>query len=91
MQPAQRYLLIVRRGPQQGKGYALDGALASVGRYTGNTIVIADETVSRHHARLRKTGDGYTIEDMNSANGLYVNDSRVTGPRAVHRRRHPAG
>lgn len=78
-----RYLLVVRRGPKQGHSFPLNSALASLGRYAGNTIVIPDETVSRHHARLRQTADGYTIEDLNSANGLYVNDSRVTDPRAL--------
>lgn len=78
-----RYALFVRRGPQQGRSFPLDSALASVGRYAGNTIIIPDETVSRHHARLHQTPDGYTIEDLNSANGLFVNDSRVTAPRAL--------
>jgi hypothetical protein len=78
-----RYLLIIRRGPQQGRGFPLEGALATVGRYAGNTVIISDETVSRHHARLRQTDDGYIIEDLKSANGLFVNGERVTEPRPL--------
>jgi predicted component of type VI protein secretion system len=66
-----------------GHSYKLTSALASLGRYAGNTIVISDETISRHHARLRRTEQGYTIEDLNSANGVFVNQERVTSPRAL--------
>jgi len=83
MQTANKYVLVIRRGPEQGKAFRLDTALVSLGRYAGNTITIADEAVSRHHARLKQAGDGYSIEDLNSANGLYVNDSRVTEPRPL--------
>lgn len=83
MQNANRYVLVIRRGPQKGKGFTLSGALETLGRYAGNTITIPDETVSRHHARMRQTGDGYTVEDLNSANGLFVNGERITAPRAL--------
>lgn len=83
MQNKNRYILIIRRGPQQGRGFPLEGALATIGRYAGNTIIISDETVSRHHARLRQTGDGYAAEDLKSANGLFVNGDRVTEPRPL--------
>jgi pSer/pThr/pTyr-binding forkhead associated (FHA) protein len=77
------YILVIKRGPNQGKGFPLDSALTTVGRYTGNTVIIPDETISRHHARIRKTDEGYSIEDLNSANGLFVNGSRVTAARAL--------
>lgn len=78
-----RFMVVIRRGPQQGRGFPLEAGLVSLGRYAGNTIIISDETVSRHHARLRKTDEGYVAEDLNSANGLFVNGERVTAPRPL--------
>jgi len=78
-----RYMVVIRRGPQQGRGFPLEAGLVSLGRYAGNTIIISDETVSRHHARLRKSEEGYSAEDLNSANGLFVNGERVTAPRLL--------
>ncbi len=75
-----RFQLTVQLGPELGVVHNLTGDLVTIGRYTGNTIVIADEEISRHHARLTRTADGYTIEDLGSSNGLFVNSVRVTHP-----------
>lgn len=39
--------------------------------------------ISGHHARLRRTSNGMVIEDLNSANGTFVNGWRIAGPTAV--------
>jgi pSer/pThr/pTyr-binding forkhead associated (FHA) protein len=49
-----------------------------IGRSPDNDIAIENLAVSRHHASLRKVSDHYVVEDMNSANGTYVNGVRVT-------------
>ena len=46
-----------------------------LGRARENQIVLADTTVSRRHAKLRKTPDGYLLMDLDSRNGTYVNGS----------------
>jgi ABC-type multidrug transport system ATPase subunit/pSer/pThr/pTyr-binding forkhead associated (FHA) protein len=49
-----------------------------IGRQHDNDIVLADLSVSRHHAELRNTGDGsYVIVDLDSSNGTFLNGSRV--------------
>jgi ABC-type multidrug transport system ATPase subunit/pSer/pThr/pTyr-binding forkhead associated (FHA) protein len=40
--------------------------------------------ISGHHARLRRTSNGMVIEDLNSANGTFVNGWRIAGPTAVN-------
>jgi pSer/pThr/pTyr-binding forkhead associated (FHA) protein len=75
-----RFQLTVQLGPELGIVHTLTGDLVTIGRYTGNTIIIPDEQVSRIHARLTKTGDSYTIEDLDSSNGLFVNSVRVVRP-----------
>lgn len=75
-----RFQLTIQLGPELGVVHNLTGDLVTIGRYTGNTIIIPDEQISRHHARLTKGADGYTLEDLGSANGLFVNSARVVRP-----------
>jgi hypothetical protein len=51
----------------------------TIGRDATNAIVIADGSVSSKHARVVRTPDGFTLEDLNSRNGTFVNGERVTG------------
>ena len=50
----------------------------AVGRETSNNILIPDPSVSAHHARLKPGPDGWYVEDLNSSNGTYVNQRRVS-------------
>jgi pSer/pThr/pTyr-binding forkhead associated (FHA) protein len=50
-----------------------------IGRSADNDVVVADLSVSRHHAELRRTSRGtYEIVDLDSHNGTYLNGQRVT-------------
>ena len=50
-----------------------------IGRSPDNDIVVSDLSVSKHHAELRRTTDGrYSITDLGSHNGTYVNGTRVS-------------
>jgi adenylate cyclase len=56
-------------------------AMCRVGRTDGNELVIPDESVSRRHAMLNCSPSGvYSIFDMGSSNGTFVNGVRVTTP-----------
>lgn len=48
-----------------------------VGRARDNEIYIKSKYVSRHHAQIISDDSGCTIEDLNSTNGIYVDDRRV--------------
>ena len=51
----------------------------TIGRNTGNTIVLSDGKISGHHARLIQcTADSFLLEDLSSKNGTFVNGTRVT-------------
>jgi pSer/pThr/pTyr-binding forkhead associated (FHA) protein len=53
-------------------------ATVKIGRAADNDIVLNNEqTVSRHHAELRATDDGWTICDLGSQNGTHVNGTRL--------------
>lgn len=80
---ASSFRLIVRRGPQPNQVYELNKGIVTLGRDITNDIVINDPEVSRHHCRLTQGGAGYTIEDLGSTNGTFVNGQRLTGPRLL--------
>jgi hypothetical protein len=50
----------------------------SLGRALDNDIVLDDPRVSRYHAELRTGVDGWSVYDLGSTNGTYVNGARVT-------------
>ena len=50
----------------------------SIGRSKDRDIILPDHTISRKHARLSKTADGYLLEDLGSHNGTFVNSSRIS-------------
>ena len=66
------------------------GALASIGRAPGNTIVLDEPHVSRHHTVVRVNESGtYLISDLGSSNGTYLNARRVLLPERLRpSRRH---
>ncbi len=55
-----------------------DGGPLSIGRSAGNTVVFADERVSRQHARLQARGGVLVLIDLESSNGTRVNGERIT-------------
>ena len=77
------FRLIVRRGPQPNQIYELTKGVVTIGRDITNDIVINDPEVSRHHCRLTQGGGGFTIEDVGSTNGTFVNGQRLTGARQL--------
>jgi pSer/pThr/pTyr-binding forkhead associated (FHA) protein len=48
-----------------------------IGRELDNNLRIADPSVSRHHAVLRRSPNGYVIQDQESVNGITCNDKKV--------------
>ncbi|MFI8106771.1 FHA domain-containing protein [Streptomyces sp. NPDC086023] len=72
--PPGSALLIVRRGPNSGSRFLLDGELTTAGRHPQSDIFLDDVTVSRRHVEFRRGQDGrFTVADVGSLNGTYVN------------------
>jgi len=63
-----------------GSRHMLDGDLVTIGRQASCTIVIADNNISRVHARFRAGDNGWTIEDLGSTNGTKVSGVLITEP-----------
>ncbi|MFE2379588.1 FHA domain-containing protein [Streptomyces sp. NPDC059398] len=76
--PPGSALLVVRRGPNSGSRFLLDGDLTTAGRHPQSDIFLDDVTVSRRHVEFRRGADGgFTVSDVGSLNGTYVNRERI--------------
>ncbi|MFJ1812105.1 MULTISPECIES: FHA domain-containing protein [unclassified Streptomyces] len=76
--PLGSALLVVRRGPNSGSRFLLDGDLTTAGRHPQSDIFLDDVTVSRRHVEFRRNPDGtFKVADVGSLNGTYVNRERI--------------
>ena len=69
--------LVVQGGPNSGMAIELAGRPVTLGRRSDNDIVVDESTVSRRHALILETPQGYVIRDLSTPNGTYVNSERV--------------
>jgi hypothetical protein len=74
--------LVIRPLPGEEGGQTreivLDGRDVAIGRSPACDVVLeGDQLVSRRHALLRAAGDQYTIVDLGSSNGTYVNETEI--------------
>jgi hypothetical protein len=70
-------MLLVKRGPGAGSRFALDQDVVSAGRHPDSVIFLDDVTVSRRHAEILRGPNGYSVRDVGSLNGTYLNRERI--------------
>ena len=75
-------LLVIIDGPLAGTSVPLNNGVITLGRASSNNVVLDDEFVSSHHARVYPdpTTDSWAIEDLHSTNGTVVNQQRINAP-----------
>jgi hypothetical protein len=66
-----------------GSLYILQEGEQTVGREGGQLNLAGESSVSRSHAKLTRTGDDVTVEDLGSTNGTFVNGQRVGAPTPI--------
>ena len=70
--------LVVRAGGgRAGESFTVDQDRMSIGRTPDAAVFLDDVTVSRKHAELVRDGDTFTISDLGSLNGTFVNKTRI--------------
>jgi PAS domain-containing protein len=67
------YKLTVVSGPNRGTSYVVNEGMTSIGRQTGNTIVLSSHKISKKHCTLVVSNEDITVEDAGSSNGTFVN------------------
>ncbi|MGH9069440.1 MAG: FHA domain-containing protein [Acidimicrobiales bacterium] len=70
-------MLVVKRGPNAGSRFALEGEVTRAGRHPESDIFLDDITVSRRHVEFARSGAGYLVRDVGSLNGTYLNRERI--------------
>ncbi|HYC92379.1 MAG TPA: FHA domain-containing protein [Thermoanaerobaculia bacterium] len=63
--------------------YPLLDAECVIGRAPDCTVSIPDGSISSRHARVTRSAEGFTIEDLQSRNGTFVNGEKVDKPRVL--------
>jgi hypothetical protein len=69
--------LTITSGPGEGRRIECDRELV-IGRGSAD-IVVEDDQMSRRHATVRPVPGGVEVEDLDSLNGTFVNEERITG------------
>lgn len=70
-------LVILNQG-MTGRTFELTVERTTVGRVEDNTFQIADGSVSSHHAEIILRGTDIIVHDLNSTNGTFINNEKIT-------------
>ncbi|MRH28313.1 FHA domain-containing protein [Microbacterium sp. SYP-A9085] len=72
--------IVITTGPKAGLELPLGTEPLTIGRSSESGLVIRDDYTSSHHARLVLWGDTWMIQDLDSTNGTWHDDQRVSAP-----------
>jgi serine phosphatase RsbU (regulator of sigma subunit) len=76
--------LVFLAGPIAGRRYKLGDGEYVIGRRSDCQIFVPDMRVSRQHARLWRDGEGWSLEDLGSNNGTFINGLRLQASAQLH-------
>lgn len=73
------FYLEITRGMELGRRYPLPDGAISIGRSSQNSVVIhtAEKSVSSHHLIIYKSPERTMVQDLQSTNGTYVNETKI--------------
>jgi predicted component of type VI protein secretion system len=75
----QNFRLTIIKGFNKGEVYPLEADEVIIGRGEENGIVLNIAEVSRQHAVLTRSEEGYMIKDLGSTNGTFVDKKKIGG------------
>ncbi len=70
-------------GESAAREHALKKRKVAIGSAADSDLVVSDPTVSRRHAVISRRFSRYRVTDLNSANGTFLNNRRVSGPAPI--------
>lgn len=74
-----RPFLVVFGGPDHGRTIPVRDPATILGRHRNGNVFVEDPTVSRRHAEIVRSQDGWLVRDLGSKNGTFVNRSNISG------------
>jgi len=80
---AREAMLMLSQDGQPQRTWTLTQDVTTIGRWEDNDVTIQDRWISRHHAEIQRHGSSYTLRDLDSKNGLYVNGKQIAEPVAL--------
>jgi pSer/pThr/pTyr-binding forkhead associated (FHA) protein len=70
--------LVIQNQGMTGRAHELSVDRTTIGRVEDNTFQIADASVSSHHCEVHLRGSDILIRDLNSTNGSFINEVKIT-------------
>lgn len=70
--------LVIQNQGMTGRAHELNVECTTIGRVEDNTFPIADPSVSSHHCEVHLRGSEILIRDLNSTNGSFINETKIT-------------
>jgi len=76
--------LIVVAGGAEGSEFGIEQSHLTLGRGPGVDLPFSDSAMSRQHAAIEFSSEGFSIRDLGSTNGTRVNGSEIQGAELKH-------
>ncbi len=77
-------MLIIESGQLAGQRWLIDSDVVIIGREVGVAdLMLPERQVSRRHAKIERTPEGFVLTDLNSKNGTFLNGKPVKEPRLL--------
>jgi len=73
----EKGVLSIQSGPDKGMTADLEEGVLILGTDKGSTLCLTDPTVSRSHAEISHTSEGFLLQDLGSTNGTFLDGVRV--------------
>jgi serine phosphatase RsbU (regulator of sigma subunit)/pSer/pThr/pTyr-binding forkhead associated (FHA) protein len=77
------FSITIQRPGEAPRKINLDRPVTTVGRSSMNDVALPDKSLSRRHLRIVREGNHFTVEDLGSRNGSFVNGERLLNPRRL--------
>jgi len=73
-------MLVMKSGTAVGEKWTIEDDVVVIGRGEDCDVVLPDRPISRYHAEIRREGNRYLLQDLNSKNGTCLNGQEIVGP-----------
>ena len=84
MNKPEKPVLLINEGEKAGQRWTIQTDTVVIGRGSECDLLLPERQVSRQHIRIQRVDDRYTVEDLESKNGTWINGQPLKGTRELH-------